>query len=73
MTSAPVKRTRVSESDQPPPIALTESQMCALLAASYPLPPALRSAFLEACAYLPNTDRLPSAHLVRGELGPILG
>jgi hypothetical protein len=42
MTSAPVKRTRVSESDQPPPIGLTESQMCALLAASYPLPPALR-------------------------------
>jgi hypothetical protein len=55
MTSAPVKRTRVSESDQPPPIALSEAQMCALLAASYPLPPALRSAFLEACAYLPNT------------------
>jgi hypothetical protein len=45
---SPVKRT---DSDQPPPpIALSESQMCALLAASHPLPPALRSAFLEACA-----------------------
>jgi hypothetical protein len=32
------------------PIALTESQMCALLAASYPLPAPARAAFLEACA-----------------------
>jgi hypothetical protein len=32
------------------PIALSEDQMLALLAASYPLPPAARSAFLEACA-----------------------
>ena len=48
---SPVKRTPASDSDQPlPPIALTEAQMCALLAASHPLPPALRSAFLEACA-----------------------
>jgi hypothetical protein len=39
-----------TEANQPPPIALSEAQMCALLAASYPLPPALRSAFLEACA-----------------------
>jgi hypothetical protein len=39
-----------TEANQPPPIALTEPQMCALLAASCPLPPALRSAFLEACA-----------------------
>ena len=33
-----------------PPIALSEAQMCALLAASHPLPPAARSAFLEPCA-----------------------
>jgi hypothetical protein len=39
-----------TEPNQPPPIALSEAQMCALLAASYPLPPALRNAFLEACA-----------------------
>ena len=39
-----------TEANQPSPIALTEAQMCALLAASHPLPPALRSAFLEACA-----------------------
>ena len=39
-----------TEANQPPPIALSEPQMCALLAASQPLPPALRSAFLEACA-----------------------
>ena len=32
------------------PIALSEPQMCALLAASYPLPPTARAAFLEACA-----------------------
>jgi hypothetical protein len=36
--------------NQPSPIALSEAQMCALLAASHPLPPAARSAFLEACA-----------------------
>ena len=35
-----------TEANQPPPIALSEAQMCALLAASYPLPPAARSAFL---------------------------
>jgi hypothetical protein len=34
--------------NQPPPIALTE--MLALLAASYPLPPQSRGPFLEACA-----------------------
>jgi hypothetical protein len=39
-----------TEANQPPPIALSESQMCALLAASYPLPSAARSAFLEHCA-----------------------
>jgi hypothetical protein len=39
-----------TEANQPPPIALSEAQMCALLAASYPLPPAARSAFLEHCA-----------------------
>jgi hypothetical protein len=39
-----------TEANQSPPIALTEPQMCALLAASYPLPPATRSAFLEHCA-----------------------
>jgi hypothetical protein len=32
------------------PIALTDSQMSALFAASHPLPPQTRSAFLEACA-----------------------
>jgi hypothetical protein len=39
-----------TEANQPPPIALSEAQMCALLAASYPLPPAARSPFLEHCA-----------------------
>jgi hypothetical protein len=33
-----------------PPIALSDEQMSALLAASHPLPPASRAAFLEACA-----------------------
>jgi hypothetical protein len=33
-----------------PPIALSDDQMSALLAASYPLPPASRPAFLEHCA-----------------------
>jgi hypothetical protein len=32
------------------PIALSEAQMSALLAASHPLPPDCRSAFLEHCA-----------------------
>jgi hypothetical protein len=32
------------------PISLTESQMSAVLAASYPLDPDRRNAFLEACA-----------------------
>jgi len=32
------------------PIALSEAQMLALLAASYPLPAPARPAFLEACA-----------------------
>jgi hypothetical protein len=32
------------------PIALTDDQMSALLAAAHPLPPVSRSAFLEACA-----------------------
>jgi hypothetical protein len=36
--------------NQPPPIALSEAQMLALLAASYPLPATARAAFLEACA-----------------------
>jgi hypothetical protein len=39
-----------TEAKQPPPIALSEAQMLALLAASYPLPPDARPAFLEACA-----------------------
>jgi hypothetical protein len=39
-----------TEANQPSPIALSEAQMCALLAASYPLPPAARAAFLEHCA-----------------------
>jgi hypothetical protein len=39
-----------TEANQPPPIALSEAQMCALLAASYPLPPPSRSAFLGHCA-----------------------
>ncbi len=46
---SPAKRTRASDSDQPP-IALSEAQMCALLAASYPLPPTARTPFLEHCA-----------------------
>jgi hypothetical protein len=33
-----------------PIINLSDAQMSALLAASYPLPPQSRSAFLEACA-----------------------
>jgi hypothetical protein len=33
--------------NQPPPIALTERQMCALLAASYPLPPAEVAGFTQ--------------------------
>jgi hypothetical protein len=37
-------------SNRSPPIALSEAQMMALLAASYPLPPAARPVFLEACA-----------------------
>jgi hypothetical protein len=32
------------------PIALNDSQMTAVLAAAYPLPPASRPAFLERCA-----------------------
>jgi len=39
-----------TEANQPSPIALTEPQMSALLAASYPLPSAAHSAFLEHCA-----------------------
>jgi hypothetical protein len=39
-----------TEAHQPPPIALSEAQMCALLAASQPLPPQSRGPFLEACA-----------------------
>jgi hypothetical protein len=36
--------------NQPSPIALSESQMCALLAAAHPLPAPARAAFLAACA-----------------------
>ena len=39
-----------TEANQSPPIALSEAQMCALLAASYPLPPTARTPFLEHCA-----------------------
>jgi hypothetical protein len=39
-----------TEANQSAPIALSEAQMCALLAASYPLPPRSRGPFLEACA-----------------------
>jgi hypothetical protein len=39
-----------TETHQSPPIALSEPQMLALLAASYPLPPQSRGPFLEACA-----------------------
>jgi hypothetical protein len=39
-----------TEANQPSPIALSEAQMLALLAASYPLPARARPAFLEACA-----------------------
>jgi hypothetical protein len=38
---------RHTETHQPQPIALSEAQMCAVLAASHPLPPAARSAFLQ--------------------------
>jgi hypothetical protein len=41
----------------PRPIALSDQQMSALLAASYPLPPDSRPAFLEACAR--ELSRLP--------------
>jgi hypothetical protein len=34
-----------------PIVALTDAQMSAVLAASHPLPPQTRSAFLEACAH----------------------
>ena len=37
---------RHTETHQPPPIALTEPQMVALLAASHPLPPAERTAIV---------------------------
>jgi hypothetical protein len=43
----PAKRTRASDSNQPPPIPLSEAQMCALLAASYPLPPAELAGFTQ--------------------------
>jgi hypothetical protein len=39
------------------PIRLSDEQMSALLAASHPLPPASRSAFLEHCAR--ELSRLP--------------
>jgi hypothetical protein len=39
-----------TEANQPPPVALSEPQMVALLAASYPLPLQSRGPFLEACA-----------------------
>jgi hypothetical protein len=58
---SPAKRTRASDSNQPPPIALSEAQMCALLAASYPLPATARSAFLEHCA---REIALASLHIV---------
>ena len=35
-----------TEANQSPPIALSEAQMCALLAASHPLPPAERTAIV---------------------------
>jgi hypothetical protein len=44
------KRTRSDSDPLSRPIALTEPQMSALLAAAYPLLPDVRSAFLEACA-----------------------
>jgi hypothetical protein len=44
------KRTRSDSDPLTRPIALSEPQMSALLAAAYPLPPDVRSAFLEACA-----------------------
>jgi hypothetical protein len=36
-----------TEANQPPPIALSEAQMCASLAASYPLPPAELAGFTQ--------------------------
>jgi hypothetical protein len=40
----------IAPSSPPRPLALTDEQMSALLAASHPLPPRSRPAFLEACA-----------------------
>ena len=51
--SSLAKPVRASESDQgplPPPIALSELQMMALLAASTHWPPDARGPFMEACA-----------------------
>jgi hypothetical protein len=51
MPSPSLARTR--SPDQSPdqqPLALTDEQMSALLAAAHPLPPDSRSAFLETCA-----------------------
>jgi hypothetical protein len=43
--------SRTQPSDQrPPPVRLTDEQMSAILAASHPLPPDVRGAFLETCA-----------------------
>jgi hypothetical protein len=55
-----------TEANQSPPIALSEAQMSALLAASYPLPPTARAAFLEHCAReLANVSELGDGILHR--------
>ena len=48
--SAATQRVGSPASEDLPPIALTEQQMAALLAAPYPLPARTHSAFLEHCA-----------------------
>jgi hypothetical protein len=48
--AAPSNRASPTRPFPMPPIALSEDQMLAVLAASHPLPPHLRSAFLETCA-----------------------
>jgi hypothetical protein len=57
-----------TEADRPPPIALSEAQMCALLAASYPLPSAARSAFSNHCAReIANLPALGGGELHRSD------
>jgi hypothetical protein len=63
------KRTRASDSNQPPPIPLSEAQMCALLAASYPLPPA-RAGWLHAVRLIRLILSVSSSNGVRNKNQP---